>query len=136
MSIETGIGWESFAIDDSGGTAREMDAHMTTFSMTTSRGIQDQTTISKSARATGLLLADHQDQATLLFDDASNESFDVLKTAGSATPASRTVTRTHSGQTLATESHISNVAWTRPQTGEWTAATTLVLADGTVPTWS
>ena len=135
MTIESGIGWTSFAVDDSGGTARELDGHITQANMSTTRGIQDITPLSASARSTLQLLADHQDTFTALFDDASNVSFDVLKTVGSATGA-RTITRTHSGQTLATESNLSAVNWGRTQAGELTAAVTAVLADGTVPTWA
>ena len=135
MAIESGVGWTSYAVDDSGGTARELDGHITQANMATTRGIQDITTISQSARATLQLLADQQDTFTCLFDDAANVSFDVLKTVGSATGA-RTITRTHSGQTLATESNFSNVTWGRTQSGELTAQVTAVLADGTVPTWA
>lgn len=135
MSIETGLAWESYAVDDAGGTAREMDGHITQASFTISRGVQDITAISQSARATRPLLADLQDSATFLFDDATNSSFDVLATVGSF-DGGRTVTRTHSGQTLASESLLTSVAWGRTQQGELTAATSLVLYDGTVPVWS
>jgi len=103
--------------------------------MSTTKGVQDITTISQSARATLELIADHQDTFTCLFDDAVNTSFDVLKTVGTVTGA-RTITRTHSGQTLATESLLTSVAWGRTQSAELTAQCTAVLADGTVPTWA
>jgi hypothetical protein len=132
MAIETGVGWTSFAVDDSGGTARELDTHITQANMATTQGIQDITTLSQSARATETLIKDHQDTFTALFDDAANQSFDVLKDLDNA----RTITRTHSGQTLATESNLSSVNWGRTQSGELTAQVSAVLADGTVPTWS
>lgn len=135
MAIESGIGWTSFAVDDAGGTAREMDGLITQANMSTTRGVQDITTLSQSARATLTLLADHQDNFTVLFDDAANASFDVLKTVGTATGA-RTITRVHSGQTLATESNLTSVNWGRTQAGELTAQATAVLASGLVPTWS
>lgn len=135
MAIESGIAWTSWAVDDSGGTARELDTHITQVNMSTTRGVQDITTLDKSARATLLLLSDQQDNWTALFDDAATTSFDVIKTIGSAT-AVRTITRTHSGQTLATESNLSTVSWGRTQSGELTMAVTSVLADGTVPTWA
>lgn len=135
MAIESGINWTSFAVDDSAGTARELDGHITQANMSTTRGIQDISALANSARATLQLLADHQDTFTALFDDAGNLSFDVLSTAGSATGA-RTITRVHSGNTLATESNLSSVNLQRSQTGELTYAVTAVNADGAVPTWA
>jgi len=135
MAIESGLGWESFAIDDSGGTAREMDGHINNANFNITRGIQDITAISQSARATLQLLADCQDSVSVFFDDATDSSFDVFKTVGSASGV-RTVTRTHSGQTLATESNISAVNFQRTASGELTLAATLVLGDGAVPTWA
>ena len=135
MTIESGVAWSSFAVDDSGGTARELDGHITQANMSTTRGIQDITTVNLSARATLGLIADHQDTFNVLFDDAANVSFDVLKTVGSVS-AVRTITRTHSGQTLATESNLSACNWTRSQSGELSAQVTAVLADGAVPTWT
>lgn len=135
MAIESGAGWTSYAVDDSSGTPRELDAHITQANMATTKGIQDITTISQSARATLQLLADQQDTFTALFDDAANTSFDVLKTVGS-TSVARTFTRTHSGQTLASEMNISNVTWGRTQSAELTAQVTAVLQDGTLPTWA
>ena len=136
MAIESGLAWESFAIEDAvGGTQREMDERITQHSFSTSVAQQDITTINLSAMARLPLLADLQDQFTILFDDAANNSFDVLKTVGSAS-GPRTITRTHSGQTLESEANISTVNWSRTQSGELTASVTAVLADGTVPTWS
>jgi len=135
MTIESGSGWDSFAVDDAGGVQRELDAHITQANMATTKGIQDITTLSLSARATLQLLADQQDTFTTLFDDATNVSFDVLKTVGS-TSVPRTFTRSHSGQILATEMNISNVTWGRTQSAELTAQVTAVLQDGTLPTWT
>jgi hypothetical protein len=135
MAIESGIGWTAYAVDDSGGSAREMNARITTANFNVSRGIQDITTLADSARATLQLLADCQDNMTVLFDDATDNSFDVFKTAGSAT-GGRTITRTHSGQTLATESNLSGVNFQRSQGGELLLQVTAVLQDGAVPTWT
>lgn len=135
MAIESGAGWSVFAVDDSGGTPRELNAHITQANMSTTRGIQDITTLADSARGTLGLISDHQDTFTALFDDATDLSFDVLKTVGSVSVV-RTITRTHSGQTLPTESNLSSVNWGRTQAAELTAQVTAVLADATVPTWA
>lgn len=135
MAIESGLAWSSFAVDDAGGTARELDGHITTCSFNTTVGIQDITPISASARSTLGLLADLQDNFSCLFDDAANVSFDTLKTVG-ATPGPRTISRVHSGQTLASESNLTSVNWSRQQSGELMAAVSAVLQSGTVPTWS
>lgn len=135
MAIESGAGWTSFAIDDSGGTPNELDDNITQANMSTTRGIQDTTVLADSARRTLGLLSDHQDNFTVLFDDAVGQSFATLSTVGSANVV-RTITRTHSANTLATESNISSVNWGRTQSAELTAQCTAVLADGTVPTWT
>lgn len=82
-----------------------------------------------------VLLADHQDTWSVLFDDASNQSFDVVKTVATSI-AARTITRVHSGQTLATESNLASVGWNRAQSGELLASCSTVLGDGSLPTWS
>lgn len=135
MTIEGRLGWTTYAIDDAGGTARNLASRITQASFSTSVAQQDITTINLSAMARLPLLADCQDQLTVLFDDDTNNSFDVLKTVG-PTSGPRTVTRTHSGQTLATESNLSSVNWSATQAGELTASATLVLQSGAVPTWA
>jgi hypothetical protein len=135
MTIEGRLGWTTYAIDDAGGTARNLASLITQASIATSVAQQDITTIDLSAMARLPLLADCQDQLTVLFDDDANLSFDVLSTVG-PTSGPRTVTRTHSGQTLPTESNLSSCNWSATQAGELTASATLVLADGTVPTWA
>ncbi len=135
MAIETGLGWTTWSVDDSGGTARALVGLLTNASLSTSRALRDITTLDKSAMARDGLLTDHQDTFGALFDDGANSSFDVLKTAGSST-AARTITRAHSGQTLATESLLSGVTLARAQGGDLSFQVTAVLADGTVPTWA
>jgi hypothetical protein len=135
MAIESGIGWTTYAVDDAGGVARNLADRLTQASFNTTVGIQDITTLDLSARATLPLIADLQDSFSVLFDDAANSSFDVLKTVGS-TSGPRTITRTHSGQTLPSESNLSSVNTSRTQSGEFTFAVSAVLQDGTVPTWA
>lgn len=135
MAIESRLGWTTYAVDDAAGVARDLASLITQASFSTSVGQQDISTIDLSAMARLPLQSDLQDSLTVLFDDAANASFDVLSTVG-PTSGPRTVTRAHSGQTLPSESNLSSTNWSATQAGELTASATLVLADGTVPTWS
>ena len=108
---------------------------ITDFSISTPRGVQDTTGVDKSARETLLLLADYSLTLNGVFNDAANQSHAVLKTVPS-TSVARTVTYTHSGQTLASEILFTDYALTRGTDGSLTWSAPGVLADGTVPTWS
>lgn len=134
MAKESGLG-ATISVDDSGGTARAISNDITTFNFATPRGVQDITGINKSAMERLLLLADFSISMTIVFNDASNMSFDVFKTVPS-TSVARTVTLAVSGQTLANEVLFSDAPWTRAASGEMTCAPTGALADGTVPTWT
>lgn len=135
MAKESGIGWTTFAIDDSGGTARDIKNDCTNLSWTTPRSIQDTTGLDSAARETLLLLADFSFTANGVFNDASNLSHDVFKTVASASVA-RTVTCVISGQTLANECNLTDYGLTRAQGGEFTWTVPGVLQSGTAPTWS
>lgn len=125
----------SAIIDDSGGTAKTISNDITTLSFSTPRGVQDVTGLDKSAMERLLLLADFQFSATLVFNDAADFGFQVFKTVPS-TSVARTVTLAHSGQTLPNEVMFSDVAFSRPQSGELTYSVTGALATGVVPTWA
>lgn len=125
----------SAIIDDSGASARTISNDITTLSFSTPRGVQDVTGIDKSAMERLLLLADFQFSATLVFNDAANMGFAVFKTVPS-TSVARTVTLALSGQTLPNEVLFSDVAFSRPQSGEFTYSVTGALADGVAPVWA
>jgi hypothetical protein len=135
MAKENGLGWTTFDMDDAAGVARQLVNDVPTCSWDMARGIQDTTGLDKSARETLLLLSDFQSRFDMVFNDAANQGFDVVKTVGS-TSVPRTQTMAISGQTLPNEVNISNVSHNRSQGGEWTMSVTTVLQDGTVPTWA
>lgn len=135
MAKESGLGWTTLSVDDSGGSVRAIKNDITNFNFSTPRGVQDVTGVDKSAMERLLLLADFSITLNGVFNDAANQSHDVLKTVPS-TSVARTVTLTHSGQTLANECLFTDYALTRAQSGELTFTAPGVLSDGTVPTWA
>lgn len=135
MAKESGLGWTTLSVDTSGGVAKAIKNDITNFNFATPRGVQDVTGVDKSAIERLLLLADFSVQLNGVFNDAADASHDVFKTVPS-TSVARTVTLTHSGQTLANECLFTDYALTRAQSGELTFTAPGVLSDGTVPTWS
>ena len=135
MSKESGLGWTTFSVDDSSGSAKAIKNDITNFTFATPRGVQDVTGIDKSAYERLLLLADFSVNPTGVFNDAADQSHAVFKTVPS-TSVARTVTLTISGQTLANEVLFTDYALTRGAEGSLTWTAPGVLADGTVPTWS
>lgn len=135
MAKESGLGWTTCSVDDSGGSARAIKNDVTNLQFSTPRAVQDITGIDKSAIERLLLLADFSITLNGVFNDASNQSHDVFKTVPS-TSVARTVTLTVSGQTLANEVLFTDYPLTRSDSGELTWAVPGVLADGTVPTWA
>lgn len=135
MAKESGLGWTTLSVDDSGGSVRAIKNDITNFQFATPRGVQDVTGVDKSAFERILLLADFSITLNGVFNDASNQAHDVFKTVPS-TSVARTVTLVHSGQTLANETLFTDYALTRAQSGELTFTAPGVLSDGTVPTWA
>jgi hypothetical protein len=135
MAKESGLGWTTLSVDDSGGTARDIRNDLTNLQFSTPRATQDVTGIDKSARETLLLLADFSITLNGVFNDAANAGHAVFKTIPS-TSVARTVSIGVSGQTLANEVHLTDYPLTRSDAGELTYSVPGVLADGAVPTWS
>ncbi|WP_333743835.1 hypothetical protein [Streptomyces ardesiacus] len=135
MAKETGLGWTTFSVDDSAGTARDIRNDCTNIDWSMPRGVQDVTGLDKSAIERLLLLADFSGTANGVFNDAANASHSVLKTV-SSTSVNRTISIGVSGQTLANECLITDYALTRAASGEFTWSAPFSLADGTTPTWS
>lgn len=132
---ETGIGWTTFSVDDSGGNVRAIKNDITDFEFATPRGAFDVTGIDKSAIERLLGLADFTITAKGVFNDATNMSHDVFKTVPS-TSVARTVTLVVSGQTLANETLFTDYGFKRAADGALTFEAPGVLSDGTVPTWA
>lgn len=135
MAKESGLGWTTLNVDDSGGNARDIRNDVTNLDWSMPRGVQDATGIDKSAIERILLLADFSGTMNGVFDDGSNLAHDVLKTVGSSS-VTRTVGIVISGQTLNNECLITDYAMTRAASGEFTWSAPFSLANGAVPTWS
>lgn len=135
IAKETGLGWTTFSVDDSGGNVCDIVNDTTALPITTPRGVQDVTGLDKLAYERLLLLADGTVNPTGVFNDAASKSHVVFKTVPS-TSVLRTVSIGVSGQTLAMEMLFTDYNFSRAATGEltWTAPGTL--ADGTPPAWS
>ena len=89
----------------------------------------------KSAMERQLLLGDMSSTYTMIFNDASTKSFCVHKTIAS-TDVARTCTLTISGQTLANEVLLTDMALSRGSDGSLIITGPAVLQSGTDPTWS
>lgn len=135
MAKQTGLGWTTLSVDNSGGSAQVIKNDITNLQFATPRGVQDVTGIDKSAYERLLLLADFTVTLNGVFNVASNLSHDVFKTVPS-TSVARTTTMTVGGVTLAPEVLYTDYNLTRAQSGELTWTAPGVLADGTVPTWA
>jgi hypothetical protein len=132
---QSGIGWTTFSVDDSGGSARAIKNDVTNFQFATPRAVQDVTGVDKSAYERILLLVDFSITANIVFNPDANMSHDVFKTVPS-TSVARTTTLVISAKTLANEVLYTDYPLTRAAGGELTAAVPGVLADGTVPAWT
>src|SRR4051812_22577107 len=132
---ESGLGWTTLSVDDSGGSVQAIKNDVTNLSFSTPRGVQDTTGGDKSAYERLLLLADFTITLNGVFDDQSGQAHAVFKTVPS-TSVARTTTLAVSGNTLAPEVLYTDYALTRAQSGELTWTAPGVLSDGTVPTWA
>jgi len=135
LAKESGLGWSTLSVDDSGGSVQAIKNDVTNFEFATPREEQGVTGVDKSAKERLLLLADFSIGLNGVFNDAAGASHVVFKTVPS-TSVARTTTLTVSGQTLAGELLYTDYALTRAENGALTWQAPGVLADGTVPTWS
>jgi hypothetical protein len=136
MPKQSGLGWTTLSVDDSGGTARDIRNDITNFEFSTPRAVQETTGIDKSAFERLLLLADFSITLNGVFNPtATTSSHAVLKTVSSSSVL-RTVSLGIASQTLAAECIFTDYALTRGDDGALTWQSPGVLADGTVPTWS
>lgn len=135
MAIESGLGWTSLNVDDSGGSARDIRTSTFNLDWTMPRGVQDITSLAESAMARLLLLADFSGTMAGGFDDGADLAHAVFKTI-SSTSVERTMGITISGQTLNNEVILTDYAMTRAQSGEFTWSVPFQLASGLTPTWS
>jgi hypothetical protein len=134
MSKESGLGWTTLSVDDSGGTPRDIRDDVTNFQMAMPQAVQDVTGVDKFAMERLPLLADFSASLSFVFDDATNKIHDVFSDAN--TGVSRTTTFAHSGNTMAVECLATDYALTRGQDGAFTGTVPLVLANGVLPAWT
>src|SRR5215470_6955000 len=97
MAKQTGLGWTTASVDDSGGVVRAIINDFTNLQFATPRGVQDVTGIDKSAIERLLLLADFSVTFNGVFNVAANQSHDVFKTVPS-TSVNRVVSITTNGK--------------------------------------
>lgn len=135
MAKESGLGWTTCSVDDSGSTLRAIVNDTLSLDFATPRAVQDVTGLDKSAVERLLLLADFSSTISGNFNDATNTAHDVFKTVGSAS-VTRTETLVISGQTLTNEVVLLDYPLNRAATGEFTFAVPTALQSGTAPTWS
>jgi hypothetical protein len=137
MAKESGLGL-SVQVDDAAGTLRNISNDITNCSWQMPSDVQDVTGIDKSARERLHLLADFSVTLNGVFNDAANASHAVFKNYRvlAANQLGRTVTITHSGQTLSNEVLFTDYQLTREAGGALTWSAPGQLSDGTVPAWS
>ena len=134
MAKETGLGWTTLSVDDSGGTPVVIKNDITDFSFGTPRGVQDVTGVDKSAMERLLLLADFTITLNGVFNPSA-ASHSVFATVPS-TSVVRTVSMTVSAQVLPNETLFTDYALSRAADGSLTWTAPGVLSGGVVPTWA
>lgn len=132
MAKEAGLGWTTCSLDNSAGAVKAIVNDVHSMDLSTPRAVQDVTGLDKSAIERLHLLADGAATLRGTFNDASDFSHDAFTPLDNA----RTLTNVVSGQTLAMEMLLTDYAQVRADDGSFTWTAPLVLADGTVPTWS
>ena len=133
MAKQTGLG-DYIAVDDSGGTARDISDNVTNFDITVNQALIDVTTISKSAMERLIGLGDLQVTLTMAFDAAANKQHAVFENrAGTRTFDLRIGGNTSSNPRLQAECLISDYNFSRGTDGTATTTATLQLQSGTVP---
>lgn len=132
MAKESGLGWTTASIDNSAGAAKALVNAFTSIEVATPIAVQEVTGLDKSAIERIHLLADASATFNGVFDDASDGPHDTFTPLSNA----RTVTLTHSSNTLAMEMLLTDYPLSRGDDGSLTFAVPAVLANGTVPVWS
>jgi len=135
MAKVSGLGWTTLSLDDGSGTLTDIKNDITDLDMATPRAVQDVTGIDKSAFERILLLADFSATLNGVFNPAASRAHAVLSTASSSNQV-RSFASTIQSKSLNVETLLTDYPLKRASSGEFTFACPLVLADGTVPTWS
>jgi hypothetical protein len=135
MAKQSGVGWTTCSVDDSGGSVCDIKNDITNLQFATPRAVQDITGIDKSAMERLLLLVDFSITLNGVFNVTANASHTVFKTVPSSS-VQRTTTLTVGGVTLANEVLYTDYPLSRSASGELTFSAPGVLGNGAVPTWA
>ena len=135
MAIQTGLG-DYIAVDDSGGSARDISDNVQSYEIGNSQNLLDSTTVSKSALQRLIALGDLQVTINGMFDADSNKSHDVFKTkSGTRTFDLRIGGNSSSNPQLTAEMLVADYNLSRGTDGALNFTASLMLQSGTVPTW-
>jgi hypothetical protein len=134
MAKQSGIGWTTFTVDNSGGAPVDLRNDITNFQLATPRGLQTVTGLDKSAEERIVLLADATITLNGVFNPSASKSHQTLRTVTSS-GSQRTVSLEIASQTLAMEMLFTDYNLNRAQDGSFVWTSPGSLADGTVPTW-
>ena len=133
MAKQTGLG-DYLAVDDSGGTARDISNDIGDYGINISQELIDTTGLDKSARERITGMSDSDVSINGFFNPASNKSHDVFKTrTGTRTFDLRIGGNTSSNPKLAMEMQVASYNISRGADGSLTWTAGLNLSDGTVP---
>ena len=136
MAKESGLSWTTMAIDDDGGTARNIVNDVLSEDWDHPRETIDDTGLDKSSHERLIGLGDFTINLVAAFNDgAAPSSHETFKNAGT-TNVARTITNTISGQILNNECWLTSVILNRGADASFQFSVTAVLQDGTRPTWS
>jgi hypothetical protein len=124
-------------VQDNGAVARDISNDITSFDVSTPRGMQDVTGLDKSAVERLLLLTDGKISLKGVFNSASNKSHDVFKTVPTSSAVARQIVITYPGAvTLTLTVILTDYKVTRNQNGELTWDVPGELSNGTAPAWA
>lgn len=132
----------SVTVDDAAGTGKDISNDITSFNVSTPRGVQDITGLDKSAVERILLRADGNITMNGVYNaSTADKSHDVFKTvptqSGTGTGATRTVVIVYPGtKTLTMECVLTDYQVSFGADGSLTWSVPGQIANGTAPTWS
>ena len=136
MAKQTGLG-DYLAVDDSGGTARDISNDIGDYGINIAQELVETTGLDKSAKERITGMSDGDVSLNGFFNATSNKSHDVFKTrTGTRTFDLRIGGNTSSNPKLAMKMQVASYNLTRGADGALAWSVTMNLADGTVPTWS
>jgi hypothetical protein len=135
MAKQSGLG-DYIAVDDSGGSARDLSNDITGYSVNVPQNLFEITGIDKSAMERLVGLGDGTVSLNGVFNSASNKSHDVFKTrTGTRTFDLRVGGNTSSNPKLTMEMLVTEYNIERGDDGALTWTAGLSLQSGTTPTW-